>query len=80
MEEVEYVVHAININAPTLGRNVGLNVILSKNIFRAGLKLLAIMLQLADAKDVMKAIQGVEGARFPVLTPNLKVSFILWRN
>ncbi|XP_010922056.1 hydroxymethylglutaryl-CoA lyase, mitochondrial isoform X2 [Elaeis guineensis] len=28
--------------------------------------------QLADAKDVMKAIQGVEGARFPVLTPNLK--------
>lgn len=28
--------------------------------------------QLADAKDVMKAIQNVEGARFPVLTPNLK--------
>ncbi|XAR48295.1 Hydroxymethylglutaryl-CoA lyase [Bertholletia excelsa] len=28
--------------------------------------------QLVDAKDVMDAIQGVEGARFPVLTPNLK--------
>lgn len=28
--------------------------------------------QLADAKDVMAAIQNVEGARFPVLTPNLK--------
>ncbi|KAI9082061.1 hypothetical protein K1719_035986 [Acacia pycnantha] len=28
--------------------------------------------QLADAKDVMAAIQNVGGARFPVLTPNLK--------
>ncbi|KAF9598998.1 hypothetical protein IFM89_033343 [Coptis chinensis] len=28
--------------------------------------------QLADAKDVMKAIQNLKGARFPVLTPNLK--------
>ncbi|CAI8613820.1 unnamed protein product [Vicia faba] len=28
--------------------------------------------QLADAKDVLKAIQDVEGASFPVLTPNLK--------
>ncbi|EEF45098.1 hydroxymethylglutaryl-CoA lyase, putative [Ricinus communis] len=28
--------------------------------------------QLADAKDVMAAIRDVEGARFPVLTPNLK--------
>ncbi|OVA02015.1 Pyruvate carboxyltransferase [Macleaya cordata] len=28
--------------------------------------------QLADAKDVMEAIRTVEGARFPVLTPNLK--------
>ncbi|XP_021807904.1 hydroxymethylglutaryl-CoA lyase, mitochondrial-like isoform X1 [Prunus avium] len=28
--------------------------------------------QLADAKDVMKAIRNVEGVRFPVLTPNLK--------
>ncbi|KAG2687400.1 hypothetical protein I3760_09G049300 [Carya illinoinensis] len=28
--------------------------------------------QLADAKDVMEAIQNVEGARFPVLTPNVK--------
>nr|XP_010909004.1 hydroxymethylglutaryl-CoA lyase, mitochondrial isoform X2 [Elaeis guineensis] len=28
--------------------------------------------QLADAKDVMEAIQNLEGARFPVLTPNLK--------
>lgn len=32
--------------------------------------------QLADAKDVMEAIRNVEGARFPVLTPNLKVSFL----
>lgn len=29
--------------------------------------------QLADAKDVVEAIRDVEGARFPVLTPNLKV-------
>ncbi|XP_058078530.1 uncharacterized protein LOC131226825 [Magnolia sinica] len=28
--------------------------------------------QLADAKDVMEAIQNVDGVRFPVLTPNLK--------
>ncbi|KAA8517342.1 hypothetical protein F0562_017652 [Nyssa sinensis] len=28
--------------------------------------------QLADAKDVIEAIRSVEGARFPVLTPNLK--------
>ncbi|KAK8689007.1 hypothetical protein V6N13_087738 [Hibiscus sabdariffa] len=28
--------------------------------------------QLADAKDVMDAIRNVQGARFPVLTPNLK--------
>ncbi|XP_047151919.1 hydroxymethylglutaryl-CoA lyase, mitochondrial-like isoform X1 [Vigna umbellata] len=28
--------------------------------------------QLADAKDVLAAIQNVEGARFPVLTPNIK--------
>lgn len=28
--------------------------------------------QLADAKDVVEAIRDVEGARFPVLTPNLK--------
>ncbi|XP_063949512.1 hydroxymethylglutaryl-CoA lyase, mitochondrial isoform X2 [Daucus carota subsp. sativus] len=28
--------------------------------------------QLADAKDVIQAIQNVEGARFPVLAPNLK--------
>ncbi|KAJ9185014.1 hypothetical protein P3X46_004692 [Hevea brasiliensis] len=28
--------------------------------------------QLADAKDVMAAIRDLEGARFPVLTPNLK--------
>jgi len=32
---------------------------------------------LADAKDVLAAIQNVEGARFPVLTPNIKVSVIL---
>lgn len=37
-------------------------------------------LQLADAKEVMEAIQTVEGARFPVLTPNLKVSYILLVN
>ncbi|KAJ1395079.1 Pyruvate carboxyltransferase, partial [Sesbania bispinosa] len=28
--------------------------------------------QLADAKDVLSAIQNVKGASFPVLTPNLK--------
>ncbi|XP_042002602.1 hydroxymethylglutaryl-CoA lyase, mitochondrial-like isoform X1 [Salvia splendens] len=28
--------------------------------------------QLADAKDVMEAIQNLEGVRLPVLTPNLK--------
>ncbi|KAJ6800029.1 hydroxymethylglutaryl-CoA lyase [Iris pallida] len=28
--------------------------------------------QLADAKDVMDAIRGVQGVRLPVLTPNLK--------
>ncbi|KAK6149026.1 hypothetical protein DH2020_016551 [Rehmannia glutinosa] len=28
--------------------------------------------QLADAKDVMSAIQGIEHSRFPVLTPNIK--------
>ncbi|XVE95742.1 hypothetical protein REPUB_Repub02eG0125600 [Reevesia pubescens] len=28
--------------------------------------------QLADAKDVMDAIRNIQGARFPVLTPNLK--------
>jgi len=32
---------------------------------------------LADAKDVLAAIQNVEGARFPVLTPNIKVRVIL---
>lgn len=31
-------------------------------------------IQLADAKDVMEAIKDCRGARFPVLTPNLKVS------
>ncbi|KAL5770135.1 hypothetical protein ACOSP7_014289 [Xanthoceras sorbifolium] len=28
--------------------------------------------QLADAKEIVEAIQNVEGVRFPVLTPNLK--------
>ncbi|XVE60957.1 hypothetical protein DITRI_Ditri06bG0002500 [Diplodiscus trichospermus] len=28
--------------------------------------------QLADAKDVMDAVRNIQGARFPVLTPNLK--------
>nr|XP_043609749.1 hydroxymethylglutaryl-CoA lyase, mitochondrial-like [Erigeron canadensis] len=28
--------------------------------------------QLADAKDVIEAIKSVDGARFPVLTPNMK--------
>ncbi|KAF5942638.1 hypothetical protein HYC85_020280 [Camellia sinensis] len=32
--------------------------------------------QLADAKDVMEAVRNVEGARLPVLTPNLKVGDI----
>lgn len=31
-------------------------------------------LQLADAKNVVEAIRNVEGTRFPVLTPNLKVT------
>lgn len=29
--------------------------------------------QLADAKDVMQAVSNLEGARLPVLTPNIKV-------
>lgn len=29
--------------------------------------------QLADARDVMRAVQSLEGSRLPVLTPNLKV-------
>lgn len=29
--------------------------------------------QLADAKDVMRGVCNLEGARLPVLTPNLKV-------
>ena len=29
--------------------------------------------QLADAKDVMQAVNKLEGIRLPVLTPNLKV-------
>ncbi|XP_047323341.1 hydroxymethylglutaryl-CoA lyase, mitochondrial-like isoform X1 [Impatiens glandulifera] len=28
--------------------------------------------QLADAKDVLESIQGVDGCKFPVLTPNIK--------
>lgn len=32
----------------------------------------AAALQLADAKDVLEAIQNIGGARFPVLTPNIK--------
>lgn len=39
-----------------------------------------IELQLADAKDVLEGIQNVKGARFPVLTPNLKVSCSHFRN
>ena len=35
-----------------------------------------IELQLTDAKDVMDAIRNIQGARFPVLTPNLKVSYL----
>lgn len=30
--------------------------------------------QLADAKDVMQAVNNLGGIRLPVLTPNLKVS------
>lgn len=33
--------------------------------------------QLADAKEVMEGIRNVEGARFPVLTPNLKVRALI---
>ncbi|GKE77729.1 hydroxymethylglutaryl-CoA lyase, mitochondrial [Tanacetum coccineum] len=29
--------------------------------------------QLSDAKDVVEAVKNLEGARLPVLTPNLKV-------
>lgn len=35
------------------------------------------LLQLADAKFVIQAVQNVQGSRFPVLTPNLKVAFFL---
>ena len=31
--------------------------------------------QLADAKEVMNVIRALKGTQFPVLTPNLKVSF-----
>ena len=47
---------------------------------RHALKIPLSTLQLADAKDVIEAIQSVEGARFPVLTPNLKVSYLFSMN
>lgn len=31
------------------------------------------MMKLADAKDVVEAVKNLEGAKLPVLTPNLKV-------
>jgi hypothetical protein len=34
--------------------------------------------QLADAKDVLSGIPQVPNVRFPVLTPNLRVSYILF--
>lgn len=33
-------------------------------------------LQLADAKEVLKGIQQEPGVRYPVLTPNLRVSSV----
>jgi len=33
-------------------------------------------LQLADAKEVLKGIQQMPNVRYPVLTPNLRVSSI----
>jgi hypothetical protein len=35
-------------------------------------------LQLADAKDVFSGIPQVPNVRFPVLTPNLRVSYIIF--
>jgi hypothetical protein len=35
--------------------------------------IIPLLFQLADAKDVMEAVCNLEGARLPVLTPNLKV-------
>ncbi|XP_066306094.1 uncharacterized protein [Miscanthus floridulus] len=32
--------------------------------------------QLADAKDVIEAVQTIEGVRLPVLTPNLTVNYV----
>lgn len=37
--------------------------------------ILFLLLQLADAKDVMEAVRTIEGVRLPVLTPNLKVNY-----
>ncbi|QHO53818.1 uncharacterized protein DS421_2g51320 [Arachis hypogaea] len=37
-------------------------------------------LQLADAKDVLEGIQDVKGVSFPILTPNLKVRYICFKN
>jgi hypothetical protein len=34
---------------------------------------------LADAKDVMEGIKHIKDARFPVLTPNIRVDFFLWK-
>ena len=38
---------------------------------------LTLFQQLADAKEVMNMVKLLEGARFPVLTPNLRVSVII---
>lgn len=34
--------------------------------------------QLSDAKDVMEAVKNLEGARLPVLTPNMKVCILCY--
>jgi hypothetical protein len=35
--------------------------------------------QLADARDVMEGIKHIKDARFPVLTPNIRVGFLPWK-
>ena len=41
--------------------------------WRSHFNILWLPSQLADAKDVMAAVCNLDGARLPVLTPNLKV-------
>ncbi|KAE8651197.1 hypothetical protein Csa_002494 [Cucumis sativus] len=41
-------------------------------LFMCSVFVFEFLVRLADAKEVMEGIRNVEGARFPVLTPNLK--------